>query len=789
MRKFLLLLTLLACTFLGASAQNNARLTAPRDVCKKNFVTMHAYHSNNASINRVEWYITPVGMPTFTITTSSTVGVNGLRAILTSGRSITIDMLQDVAYYTITARIFRDATTTNYTNTDPVRINLYDCEITECKGSFQSSSNFKETFGTFTAGEGRRCIVNPPAPAPQIINYNCNTTSPLTDNDYNIYWNTNDGGRTEWASSTDHTGDTRGGMLICNSSYDARRFYRKEITGLCPGAVYNFTAWFQNLDGKGVLESTCRNDYIYTGVTFNVYTTTNLTTPIATFNTYAVSANLENDASKKWVKFGGSIRLAPGQESLVLTIDNNFPGGCGNDIAIDDISFEYCAPKIFSYIDGLKSDRDAICQGAPIRLTSEIDPINYFQDPLYQWQRQNVATSVWSPVSGPGYTGENTPTLNIAAGVLTTVGIERYRLMIYERGNENAANCYTPGNQVELTILEKPVISFTAPFICLGQKTTLQVNPGTYDIYNFTGPNLIALGGPNYNRIDAQPTTTSDYIVEAVANYGNGKTCSSYDTATLRVDTMPRLNLGPDTAICVGNTITLDMGSSNAAFDMRWTGGSIGTVLGQYLTLTPTVAGNTTYTAAVKNNACNITDNIVVTAMNPPTAKISTASQSLCGATELAIAANNPPTNQRGTWSFVGDPHGATFLNANSYSTRVQNLPVGETITVRWTVGYTAISGCVSYDQITIRNVAPPKAANAGPSQTVCGINTITLAGNAPSPNEYGTWSSSTAGVTFSNVNDPNATMTYSGSLPGRAFLLPGDCAIQPTCVPLQRQA
>ncbi|UYQ95190.1 gliding motility-associated C-terminal domain-containing protein [Chitinophaga horti] len=767
MRKFLLLLTLLACTFVIGKAQNNARLTAPRDVCKGNFVSMHAFYFNNNTINRVEWRITPLGRPMYTITPSSTVGVNGLRYISSGrGQSVTLDFLEDVASYTVQVRIFNNSGTTSFTDTDPVTIRLQNCEITECKGSFQSSSNFKETFGTFGVNEGRRCIPNPPS-GPPIIQYNCNTSSSLADNDYNIYWETNGGGRPEWVASTDHTGDTRGGMLICNSSHQPNTFYRREITGLCPGAVYNFTAWFQNLDGRNIMEGTCRNDYIYTGVTFKIYRPSDLVNPIASFPTYAVSANFENNAARRWMQFGGSIRLAPGQENLILTIENNFPGGCGNDIAIDDISFEYCAPKIFSYIDGLKTDRDAICQGAPIRLTSEIDPINYFQDPLYQWQRYNAGTATWQPVAGAGFTGINTETLNIAANVLTTVGVERFRLMIYERGNENAANCYTPGNSVELTILEKPVIAFSTPFICLGQRATLTVNPGTYDIYNFTGPNLIPLGGPNYNRIDAQPTTTSQYIVEAVANYGNGKTCSAYDTSTLVVDTMPRLNLGPDVAVCVGNSITLDMGAANSIFYTQWTGTGISTTLGQTLTISPSPAGNYTYTALVRNNACTITDNITISALNPPTARISTASQSLCNVTDLAIAAtSNPPSNQRGTWTIVGAAHGAYIESPNAYSTRVRSLPVGETITVRWTVSYTAIAGCESYDQITIRNVARPQTANAGPSQTVCGQNSITMAANAPLPNEYGTWSSATPGVSFSNVNDPNAVMTYSGALP-----------------------
>ncbi|WP_295124072.1 gliding motility-associated C-terminal domain-containing protein [uncultured Chitinophaga sp.] len=769
MRKFLLLLTLLACTFI-AKAQT-ARIITPAEVCMGNYATMHAYFQNDEFINRVEWWIKPPVGAAFKITSSSTIGFNGLRFISSGkGQSITINLLQ-LGDYEIYADIFPGANTSGR-RTTPVRtIRTYDCSIQECLGSFVSSANFKETFGTFAAGEARRCITNPPAPAPPIIEYNCNTTTALADDWYNVYWDTQVGGRTEWAASSDHTGDTRGGMLICNSSETPKTFFRKEITGLCPGAVYNFTAWFQNLDGRQVLENNCRSGYEYTGVTFIIEDLAT-GTQLANFPTRDVSANLAS--TDKWVRFGGSIRLAAGQTSVVLKIRNDHPGGCGNDIAIDDIAFEYCAPKIFSYIDGLKSDRDAICQGAPIRLTSEIDPVNYFLNPLFQWQHFNNVTGVWDIVSGAGYTGETTATLNIAAGVLNTVGTERFRLMIYEAGNQNAANCYTPGNNVELTILEKPVISLSANRICRGSTVRLEVlsNPPGYDIYNFAGPALIPLGGPNFSRIDARPLETSEYIVEAVANYGNGKTCSSYDTATVYVDTLPIVNLGPDVSTCIGTPITLDAGSHNAAFDIRWSGGTYSNYPGQTITVTPVTNGYVTYTATVVNGGCNASDPINVTGVVAPTSRITTPSQNLCAATDVNIAASSLSANQQGAWTIVGNAYGAYIETPTSLSTRVRSLPLDQTITVQWTSWSTVATGCQTVSQITIRNVSRPQTAVAGPTQTVCGTSSVTLAANAPLGNEYGTWTSSVAGVTFSDASNPAATMSFSGALPRTGIVL-----------------
>jgi hypothetical protein len=42
-----------------------------------------------------------------------------------------------------------------------------------------------------------------------------------------------------------------------------------------------------------------------------------------------------------------------GVNNIVLRMVNNAPGGCGNDLALDDITFRPCGPLISGMIDGL----------------------------------------------------------------------------------------------------------------------------------------------------------------------------------------------------------------------------------------------------------------------------------------------------------------------------------------------------------------------------------------------------------------------------------------------------
>ena len=94
---------------------------------------------------------------------------------------------------------------------------------------------------------------------------------------------------------------------------------------------------------------------------------------------------------------------------------------------------------------------------------------------------------------------------------------------------------------------------------------------------------------------------------------------------------------------------------------------------------------------------------------------------------------------------------GPTFIPNGTTSTAA-NLNAGI-----YTVTVTDANNCVFPQNI---NVPITTVADAGPpTALVCGPNTFNLSANAAGPGEFGVWSGP-GGVTFSNVNDPNATVT-----------------------------
>jgi hypothetical protein len=60
----------------------------------------------------------------------------------------------------------------------------------------------------------------------------------------------------------------------------------------------------------------------------------------------------------------------PGVSSIMLRIINNAPGGCGNDLALDDITFRPCGPMVSAAITAGGSGTEVeYCEGQTSNIT------------------------------------------------------------------------------------------------------------------------------------------------------------------------------------------------------------------------------------------------------------------------------------------------------------------------------------------------------------------------------------------------------------------------------------
>jgi hypothetical protein len=184
---------------------------------------------------------------------------------------------------------------------------------------------FKETFGTG----------NSAASLSSTQTSYTYSTSDLADGEYRLSKTTQ--GRPEWFNSTDHTGDSKGRMMVINASYAAGEFYRDTIQNLTANAFYTVYLYAMNVNTMG----TCSPNPLLPKLQFIIDVSTNGGSSFTQLISFT-SAYLPQTATATWVKVGGNFALPANVNTVRYRVINNSTGGCGNDVAIDDITFSQC---------------------------------------------------------------------------------------------------------------------------------------------------------------------------------------------------------------------------------------------------------------------------------------------------------------------------------------------------------------------------------------------------------------------------------------------------------------
>lgn len=189
---------------------------------------------------------------------------------------------------------------------------------------------FNQPLITFHFGSGIIRDVNTDVP----LNYERIRGYCPNDGYYSYTPYTNDCFNRHWFTLTDdHTpGDVDGNMLLVNSSYYTGIFLKTQVTGLKGGTTYEFGVWLMNVCN---LTSTCPF-VLLPNITIRLQTETGQT--IAQFRT----GEIVRHEVPHWTQHRAIFTTPPSETSLTLIMLNNNPGGCGNDFALDDITFREC---------------------------------------------------------------------------------------------------------------------------------------------------------------------------------------------------------------------------------------------------------------------------------------------------------------------------------------------------------------------------------------------------------------------------------------------------------------
>ena len=457
------------------------------------------------------------------------------------------------------------------------------------------------------------------------------------DGSYTLRSNTTSCFANSWHSvSADHTGDPNGYFMLINASFQPSAFYLDTVKGLCAGTTYEFAAWVMN-----VLKTTaCAPNPTQPNLTFTLERTDG--TVLQTYNT----GTLLSQSNPIWQQFGFYFTTPANASEVVLRIFNNAPGGCGNDLALDDITFRPCGPQLTPVIVGSTTTTATMCEGATRSFTFSATLSAGFSNPAYQWQKSSDGI-VWTDI--PGATTLNT-TENFPATAAT--GNYLYRLSVAEGGNMNFSQCRIASDPLTIVVAPIPVATAVSNSpVC--QHNSLLLNASGGATYQWSGPNGFSATGASVTIGNAALAQAGRYSVEVTSDAGCKK--SAFVDVIVNVTPVAGVSFS-SVGICEGNAVQLE---SSGGGTYQWIPA---TGLSSDVIANPLASPATTtdYSVIVSNQfACKDTAMVLVNVIETPTADAGT-DKSIIEGTSVKLLANVTGQNITYSWLpalFINDPN------------------------------------------------------------------------------------------------------------------------------------
>ena len=340
-----------------------------------------------------------------------------------------------------------------------------------------------------------------------------------------------------WHTITeDHTpNDVSGYYMLVNASFNPGDFFLDTVHGLCTNTTYEFAAWVVNVLKPGGF---CGNG-IDPDLTFSIETTAGVV--LAKQN----SGNIPESGTPVWSQYGVFFKTPIDITDVIVRITNNAPGGCGNDLALDDITFRPCGPLVNAIVSSTGKDTAILCEGDgnSILLTANY-PIG-FSNPAFQWQESTDKGTTWRNIQGAVSTSYNRPPT-------TGTGSYQYKLLIGESVNFSSPTCRTASNTVTINIYPLPVVNVPATSNAC-ENTNLQLGATGGSTYLWNGPNGFTSTASSVVFNPLKMADAGKYSVVAISDKG----CTNSGSTTLTVFPSVQATVSPGSTICEGKIINL----------------------------------------------------------------------------------------------------------------------------------------------------------------------------------------------------------------------------------------
>lgn len=494
-----------------------------------------------------------------------------------------------------------------------------------------------------------------------------------TPNDgfYTIVQNTANS-NTGWHQNVvNHTpNDPNGYFMLVNADFNKGVFYEKTLTGLCPNTTYEFAAWIINILVNPGIKPKVRFTIKNNGAVIGDY----------------VTEDIPEGSATNWIKYGTIFKTPANVGTITLTMTNENPGGDGNDLGLDDITFRACGPTITTSVNN-GGNTASICEGTNQTFNIKANVSTGYNDPVYQWQQ--LFNGNWTNVNGQTNT---TATFNYVNAV---VGTYSYRLNVSERLNAGSPQCSISSAPVTITVNAKPIAtSANDGPKCVGQDVQLTANGGV--TYSWTGPNFTSnLQNPILSNVNL--TTAGNYTVTVT----NANGCTNISQTTVNI--LPAINATTNfdsQTICPGESVALAASGGTSYSWLPTTGLSNPSIANPIATPLTT----TNYVVSISNGTCTTTKSIIINVLENPTANAGTDKKIVAGQKTILDGAYTGD-NVTYTWT----PN--TFLDNPNVLNPTANPPSDMVYTLTVQNGCTSVSDEVFikvFPKIEITNAFTP---------------------------------------------------------------------------------
>ena len=359
---------------------------------------------------------------------------------------------------------------------------------------------------------------------------------------------------TSWHSSLPNGTISNRDALIVNASFSSGRFYRTEINGLCENTTYEFSAYLINIYNRS--STVCPDGGIPINVRFEIWDEND-----ANLLKEGNTGNIPSQSSPEWEQYALTFQTEAGQDSVILKMFNNGDGGCGNDLAIDDIIFRSCGDLTTVTAENDENRIDICAEEAPINLSLEATPdYSVYNTHAYQWQ-ESSDNQTWINIPGENDEIYNTPALNTS---------RYYRVKVAEDPVNLSANlCSSVSEIFTVNILKTPAPPQSGGdvSICSDEEIpTLSVTIEENEVANWYDENNNLLV---QNTTSYLPESPGTYYVEAL-NEGLECTPSAKTAIEFTINETPQVE-DEVLQLCDGANLILDAGLPGLSY--QWSTG------------------------------------------------------------------------------------------------------------------------------------------------------------------------------------------------------------------------